>query len=101
MRFSPRFLVLLALPLSFATAKQVDPFLKVEKGGQITYRANEHGDRVPDFSSAVDGNRARVASNSRRAASTDVPGESRAITGRSTKLFGSGRAESGVQSAAP
>ena len=36
---------------------------------------------VPGFSSAVDGNRASVDSSSRRAASIDVPGDSRAMTG--------------------
>jgi hypothetical protein len=37
---------------SVGQAKQVDPFVKVEKGGQLTYRAGERGDRVPDFSHA-------------------------------------------------
>src|SRR5437660_5717 len=52
MRLSPRFFLLLALPFAVAAAKQVDPFLKVGKDGQITYRTNDRGDRVPDFSHA-------------------------------------------------
>lgn len=52
MKFAFRLLPLLSLSLTFALAKQVDPFLKAEKGGVITYKAGERGDRIPDFSAA-------------------------------------------------
>ena len=56
---------------------------------------------VPGFSSAIDGKRASVDSSSRRADWIDVPGDSLATAGPKAKRFGSGRAEFGVQTAAP